>query len=187
MIEPGLKQLPLIAFILSYFGARLAFCLVNEHKAKSIVNYNWTTSDPMKLSEIWFEQCQAAREIEFEFGVPDALDYLIGEKFLTFVDAAGTDSDFLEELPDFIAEIKTIFEPWQLAEYLDKVRQTESLAAGPDDDEDDDDDDDEDEDEEDEEEEDEEDEDEDATEFLSLQNSTNVVFLDLARALLIGD
>ena len=147
---------------------------MNEHEAESIVNYIWTTGDPMKLSEIWFEQCQAAREIEFEFGVPDALDYLIGEKFLPFVEAAGTDSDFREELPDFIAEIKTIFEPWQLAEYLDKVRQTGPFVAGPDEDKEDDDDD-------------EDEEDEDSTEFLVLQNGTNVVFLELARALLIED
>ena len=131
----------------------------------------------MKMSEIWFEQCQAAREIEFEFGVPDALDYLIGEKFVQFVEAAGTDSDFREELPDFIAEIKTIFEPWQLAEYLDDARLT---VAGPDEDEEDDDDDEDEDDEEDEEDE------EDTAEFVLLKNSTNVVFLELARALLIG-
>lgn len=143
----------------------------------------------MKPSEIWFEECQIARDIEFEFGVPDALDYLIGETFLSFVEAAGTDSDYREELPDFIAEIKTIFEPWQLAEYLDKNRETGPLVAGPDEDEEDEDD----YDDEDEEEEDEDDEevdkegDEESTEFLLLQNSTNVVFLELARELLIGD
>ena len=127
----------------------------------------------MKLSEIWFEQCQAARDIEFEFGVPQALDYLIGEKFVQFVEAAGTDADFREELPAFIAEIKTIFEPWQLAEYLDNARLT---VAGPDEDEED----------EDEDEDEEEEDDEDTAEFVLLKNSTNVVFLELARALLIG-
>lgn len=131
----------------------------------------------MKLSEIWFEQCQAARDIEFEFGVPQALDYLIGEKFVHFVEAAGTDADVREELPAFIAEIKTIFEPWQLAEYLDNARLT---VAGPDEDEEDEDED------EDEEEEEEEEDDEDTAEFVLLKNSTNVVFLELARALLIG-
>lgn len=144
----------------------------------------------MKLSEIWFEQCQAARDIEFEFGVPAALDYLIGEKFLPFVEAAGTDADFREELPAFIAEIKTIFESWQLAEYLDKVRLTGPFSAGPDEDEEDDDDDEEDEaddeEEDDEDEDGEEDEDEDDEDVL-LKNSTNVVFLELARELLIGD
>ena len=134
----------------------------------------------MKLSEIWFEQCQATRDIEFEFGVPQALDYLIGEKFVQFVEAAGTDADFREELPAFITEIKTIFEPWQLAEYLDNARLT---VAGPDEDEDDD------EDEEDDDEDDEEDEEDedDTAEVLLLQNATNVVFLELARELLIRD
>jgi len=31
------------------------------------------------------------------------------------------------EIPAFVAEIKTIFERWQLAEYLEKARQTEPL------------------------------------------------------------
>ena len=124
----------------------------------------------MKLSEIWFEQCEAARDIEFEFGVPQALDYLIGEKFVQFVEAAGTDADFREELPAFIAEIKTIFEPWQLAEYLDKARQKGPFSAGPDEEEDDD-----------------EDDEDDTDEFMLLQNSNNLVFLELARELLIGD
>jgi hypothetical protein len=42
-------------------------------------------------SKIWIEQCRAARDIEDEFGVPKALTYLIGEKFLDFLDAADDD------------------------------------------------------------------------------------------------
>ena len=76
-------------------------------------------------SRIWIEQCRAARDIEDEFGVPKALAYLIGEKFLDFLDAADDDLEFRAELPEFVAEIKSIFEPWQLAEYLDTVRETE--------------------------------------------------------------
>jgi hypothetical protein len=79
----------------------------------------------MKLHRIWIEQCQTARDIEDEFGVPKALAYLIGDKFLDFLDAAADDLEFRAELPDFVAEIKTLFEPWQLAEYLETVRQTE--------------------------------------------------------------
>ena len=33
------------------------------------------------------------------------------------------------QIPDFVAEIKTIFERWQLAEYLEKARQTEPFDA----------------------------------------------------------
>jgi len=79
----------------------------------------------MKLCAIWKEQCDAARQIEAEFGTEKALDYLIGEKFLSFLEAAETDADFREEVPAFVAEIKTIFEPWKLAEHLETARQSE--------------------------------------------------------------
>ena len=65
----------------------------------------------MRVCEIWKEQCDAARQIEDEFGTQKALSYLIGEKFLNFLEAAETDAEFRAEIPAFVAEIKTIFEP----------------------------------------------------------------------------
>ena len=79
----------------------------------------------MTLHKIWIEQCEAARAIEVEFGTDRALSYLIGEKFINFLEAAETDADFRAEIPAFVAEIKQIFERWQLAEYLETARQTE--------------------------------------------------------------
>lgn len=79
----------------------------------------------MEPRKVWIEQCEAARRIEDEFGVRNALDYLIGEKFLNYLETAETHPDFRAEIPAFIAEIGTIFEPWQLAEYLETARQTE--------------------------------------------------------------
>src|SRR3954471_22513959 len=79
----------------------------------------------MKPCEIRIEQCAAARRIEDEFGTDKALDYLIREKFLTFLEAAETDADFRAEIPAFVAEIHTIFERWQLAEELERTRETE--------------------------------------------------------------
>jgi hypothetical protein len=79
----------------------------------------------MNLSKNWIEQCEAARRIEDEFGTVNALKYLVGEKFLNYLQAAETDAEFLAEIPAFVAEIKTIFEPWQLAEYLEKAGWTE--------------------------------------------------------------
>jgi hypothetical protein len=79
----------------------------------------------MKPSEIWIEQCKAAWEIEDGFGTQLALTYLIGEKFLNFLEAADGDSEFRAELPAFVAKIKTIFKRWQLAEFLEMARQTE--------------------------------------------------------------
>ena len=79
----------------------------------------------MRPCEIWIEQCEAARQIEAEFGTQNALDYLIGEKFLNFLQAAETDADFRAEIPAFVGGIKTIFETWQLAAYLETARESE--------------------------------------------------------------
>jgi hypothetical protein len=79
----------------------------------------------MRPHEIWREQCDAARRNEDEFGVPNALSYLVGEKFLNFLEVAETNPEFRAEIPAFAAEVKSIFEPWQLAEYLETARQTE--------------------------------------------------------------
>jgi hypothetical protein len=84
----------------------------------------------MTPHEIWREQCQAARTVEDNFGTRNALDYLVGEKFLNFLEAAETDAGFRDEIPSFVAEVKTIFEPWQLAEYLETARQTEPFDPG---------------------------------------------------------
>ena len=79
----------------------------------------------MKPHEIWREQREAARRIEDEFGVPNALSYLVGEKFLNFLEVAESNPEFRAEVPAFAAEVKTIFKPWQLTEYLETARQTE--------------------------------------------------------------
>jgi len=79
----------------------------------------------LNLHIIWIEQCEAARGIENEFGTVPAMKYLVGEKFMHYLDAAEKDADFRAELPAFVAEIKKIFEQWQLAEYLEKAGWTE--------------------------------------------------------------
>ncbi len=58
-------------------------------------------------------------------GPGKSLEYLVGEKFLNFLEAAETDTDFRAEIPAFVAKIKEIFEPWQLAQYLATARNTE--------------------------------------------------------------
>ena len=75
--------------------------------------------------KIWIEQFEAAEGIEDEFGTQKALEYLIGEKFLNFLEAAETDANFRAEIPAFVGKIKTIFERWQLAAYLETARETE--------------------------------------------------------------
>jgi hypothetical protein len=79
----------------------------------------------MEFCKIWVEQCDAARMIEDQFGTDKALRYLISEKFLDYLEAAERLPDYRAELPAFVAEIRTIFERWQLAEELERARQTE--------------------------------------------------------------
>jgi len=79
----------------------------------------------MEFHKVWIEQCEAAEQIEGEFGTQKALDYLVGEKFINFLEAAETDPKFRSEIPAFVAGIKSIFEQWQLAQYLETARETE--------------------------------------------------------------
>ena len=83
----------------------------------------------LNMVKIWIEQCEAARGIEDEFGSVDAMKYLVGEKFLQYLDVADRDAEFRAELPAFVAEIKKVFESWQLAEYLEKAGWTEPFDA----------------------------------------------------------
>jgi hypothetical protein len=79
----------------------------------------------MAPHKIWIEQFEAAEVTEDEFGTQKALEYLVGEKFLDFLEATETDNDFRSEIPAFVAKIKTIFERWQLAAYLETAKETE--------------------------------------------------------------
>lgn len=75
--------------------------------------------------KIWIEQFEAAKNIEDDFGTQKALEYLVGEKFLNFLEASETDADFRAEIPAFATKIKEFFEQWQLAQYLETARETE--------------------------------------------------------------
>jgi hypothetical protein len=79
----------------------------------------------LNLHKIWIERCEATRGIEDQFGTVDAMKYLVGEKFMHYLQAAENDAEFRAEIPAFVAEIKAIFEQWQLAEYLEKAGWTE--------------------------------------------------------------
>ena len=72
---------------------------------------------------LWHEQCHAARGIRERFGSEKALGYLIGEKLLHFLRAADTQPGLTAELSHFAAEIKAVFEPWEIREYLFGVRR----------------------------------------------------------------
>jgi hypothetical protein len=64
---------------------------------------------PKPFHLIWREQCEAAKTIQARYGVESALDYLVGEKLMNFVEAAEECSDFVQELPAFVAEVRKLF------------------------------------------------------------------------------
>lgn len=75
--------------------------------------------------KIWIDQCEAARGIEDEHGVQPALEYIVSEKFLNFLEAAETDASFRAEIPAFVAAVRGIFEQWQLGQFLETAKETE--------------------------------------------------------------
>ncbi len=82
----------------------------------------------MDPSEIIESQCDAARNILDHFGAEKAMGYLIGEKFLNFLEVAETHDEWRKLIPDFVTEILSIFEPHQLAEYLETPRRLGTLG-----------------------------------------------------------
>jgi len=86
-----------------------------------------------EFHKIWTEQCAATEDIRQCFGLESALDYLIGEKLFSFVAASEQDSQFAEELPAFVAEIRRLFTDGEIRAYLDRLERTKFLApAEPD-------------------------------------------------------
>jgi hypothetical protein len=83
------------------------------------------TLDQMELHRMWTEQCDATTGIRNAFGTQQALNYLIGEKLLDFIEAAESNDDFRNELPAFAARIRTLFELDQLAAYLAPIEAVE--------------------------------------------------------------
>lgn len=76
----------------------------------------------MGPKELWMDKCDAARGVKENFSTENALAYLIGEKFLDFLDAAESHKNYQAEIPAFAAEIKDIFEQREIAEYLERAR-----------------------------------------------------------------
>jgi len=89
-------------------------------------------SPPRALHKIWIEQCEAAEGIEADYGTEKAMGYLIGEKLLNFLEVAERNPTWRVEIPDFIARIKSIFEPWQIAEFFETPRRLGALGHASD-------------------------------------------------------
>ncbi|MBI4563464.1 MAG: hypothetical protein HY716_02060 [Planctomycetes bacterium] len=82
----------------------------------------------IEFHKIWIEQCEGARGVKEEFGTEKALGYLIGEKLVNFIRASDTRPEFSAELPNFVAEVKLIFEPHEIRGYLENVRRIGAMG-----------------------------------------------------------
>ena len=60
--------------------------------------------------KVWIDQCDATPNILNNFGVQPALHYLVGEKFLDFLETSEKDDDFEGELPAFAEGVKELFD-----------------------------------------------------------------------------
>lgn len=92
-----------------------------------------------RFQDIWKEQCEAARNVRDQFGVVEAMDYLIGEKLLNYAEAAVTQPEFARELPRFVAEVRNIFRAEEIKHYLEHLERMaamddEQVSAEEDDD-----------------------------------------------------
>jgi hypothetical protein len=81
-----------------------------------------------EFSDIWIEQCDAARDIREAWGTKKALRYLIGEKFLNYIRASDLSAEWAERLPLFAVEIKRIFTTAELTEHFATSRRVGAAA-----------------------------------------------------------
>jgi len=82
----------------------------------------------VEFHKIWIDQCTAAEDIRESFGLKNALDYLVGEKLLTFLMVSEEDPKAAAEIPAFVHEIRRIFTASEIADYLDHLERTKFLA-----------------------------------------------------------
>src|SRR5216684_962564 len=82
----------------------------------------------VQFERIWIEQFPAARRVKSHFGLANALDYLIGEKLLNFTQVAERRAEFMQELPDFLQEIRAVFSLEKTSEYATQLERTRQLS-----------------------------------------------------------
>ena len=79
-----------------------------------------------RFQDIWKKQCEAARGMREQHGVVSALDYLIGEKLMTYAETAVGRPEFARELPRFVAEIRSIFSVEEIRLYLEHLERMDA-------------------------------------------------------------
>lgn len=79
-----------------------------------------------EFHKIWIEQCEATEGIRERYGKDDAIRYLIGEKFLNYLEESDRRPEFAADVPAFVGQVKEIFEPHEISEFLDTLLHEKS-------------------------------------------------------------
>lgn len=79
--------------------------------------------------EVWKEQCEAAESIRLQYGIASAFDYVVGEKLLTFAQAAEEHPEFARALPQFVSELRRMFTPEEIEEHLARIESARLQRA----------------------------------------------------------
>jgi hypothetical protein len=107
---------------------RSRFDLCDDMAVKVTVWEAESKGKPKTPDEIIADWCEATGRIAEDFGPEKAMGYLIGEKFLNFLEVTETNGQWRDAIPAFVAEIKALFEPLQLEEFLNTPRRLGALG-----------------------------------------------------------
>ncbi len=73
----------------------------------------------------------AGRRIREHFGLDKALQYLIGEKLLWFMDEAKDYEPYVNQIPLLAAEIRQIFSAEEIKQYLSQLQRRRVIVKSP--------------------------------------------------------
>ena len=86
-----------------------------------------------RRQDIRMRQCEAAEDIMHGFGIESAFDYIVGEKLVSFAQAAAERPEFAQALPGFVLRLRSMFTAEEMRENLARFehrqRDTEGAAA----------------------------------------------------------
>ena len=83
----------------------------------------------MNPRELWQGYCDAAPGIRERFGLANALEYVVGEKLMTFSHMAESDEGFRAELPAFCERIRCLFTRTEIQGYFESAERESAIDA----------------------------------------------------------
>jgi hypothetical protein len=73
--------------------------------------------------------CEAVPGIRERFGLANALEYVVGEKLMTFAQMAESDEGFRAQLPAFCEGIRCLFTRTEIQGYFESAEQESAIDA----------------------------------------------------------